>query len=138
MTRTHTELLQHRTLEDRFEYLSLQGVVGDVTFGSERWINQSFYHSGDWQAVRRRVIARDEGYDLGHRQWPIGGRPIVHHMNPITTEDIEEYTENLINPEFLITCSIRTHNAIHYGDKSLLPQPFVDRRPGDTLLWGNH
>jgi hypothetical protein len=125
-------------LEDRFEYLSLRGVVGDQTFGSERWINQSFYHSREWEDARRFVLARDEGYDLAHRDWPIANRPVVHHMNPITSDDIEDRTENLLNPEFLITCGIRTHNAIHYGDRSLLPQPFVERRPGDTLLWGKH
>ncbi len=138
MTRTYTELLKHRSLEDRFEYLSLRGTIGEETFGSERWFNQSFYHSREWQDARKVVLVRDEGCDLGHRDWPIQGRPAVHHMNPITAEDIEDRTENLLNPEFLITCAIRTHNAIHYGDRSLLPQPFVERRPGDTLLWGKH
>lgn len=138
MTRTYTELLTCRTLEDRFEYLSLPGTIGEETFGFERSINQRFYHSREWQDVRKIVLVRDEGYDLGHRDWPVPGRPVIHHMNPITMEDLEEKTENLLNPEFLITCAIRTHNAIHYGDRSLLPQPFVERRPGDTLLWGKH
>jgi hypothetical protein len=136
--RTYTELRRMRSLTDRFEYLAIGGAIGDATFGFDRWMNQRFYSSREWRDVRRIVLARDEGFDLGCEDFPIGGRPAVHHMNPITVEDIEEWTENLIDPEFLITCSIRTHNAVHYGDKSLLPQPYVERTPGDTLLWGNH
>lgn len=135
MMRTYTELCTYDTLEDRFDYLALDGSVGQATFGSERFLNQRFYHSREWYQVRSYVRARDEGYDLGVFDRPFKGKPIIHHMNPITMEDIEHATDNLLDPEFLITASLRTHNAIHYGNKEQLPRPFVERRPGDTLLW---
>lgn len=133
--RTYTDLRRLGGLEERFEYLSLGGRVGESTFGFDRWINQLFYRSAEWRQVRFHVIARDEGLDLGAKDSPIFGAHVIHHMNPLTLEDIEEATDNLLDPEFLITTSLRTHNAIHYGDKSLLPQVFVERMPGDTLLW---
>jgi hypothetical protein len=135
MTRTYSELRRLSTLEERYEYLALGGIAGESTFGFDRWINQRFYHSREWRLVRSEVIARDLGFDLGAEDVPIRGPHLIHHMNPLTLADIDEATENLINPEFLISTALRTHNAIHYGDKSLLPQPFVERRPGDTKLW---
>lgn len=134
-TRNYTNLRQLDSLEARFDYLSLGGLVGESTFGFDRWINQSFYHSREWRDVRSYVIARDEGFDLGARGTQIGGGILVHHMNPIILNDIEEATENLLDPEYLISTSLRTHNAIHWGDKKQLPRPFVERRPGDTKLW---
>lgn len=131
MTLSYTELCRYDTLEDRFDYLTLEGRVGEATFGSERYINQRFYHSREWKLIRNHVITRDQGYDLGAFDRPFKGMPIIHHMNPITLEDIEHATSNLLDPEFLITASLRTHNAIHYGDKRQLPRPFVERRPGD-------
>jgi hypothetical protein len=133
--RSYTDLRRFDTLVDRFEYLALGGVLGETTFGFDRWVNQQFYHGTEWRHVRNYVIARDEGFDLGAKDSIIRGPHYIHHMNPITRNDIEEGTENLLDPEFLITTSLRTHNAIHYGDKSLLPQDFVERRPGDTRLW---
>lgn len=133
--RTYSELSNLRTIEERFEYLSLGGTVGVVTFGFDRWMNQKFYRSPEWKHIRQHVIARDMGFDLGAPDTPIRGAHLIHHMNPITVEDIQDSTENLLDPEFLITTALRTHNAVHYGDRSLLPQPFIERFPGDTTLW---
>lgn len=133
--RTYTELKRLDTLDDRFDYLELGGRIGETTFGFDRWINQLFYRSREWKQIRNHVIARDQGFDLGAEDAPLVGAHLIHHMNPLTLEDIEEATENLLDPEFLITTSLRTHNAIHYGDKRQLPRPFVERSPGDTKLW---
>lgn len=135
MIRTYSDLRRLQTLEERFDYLKLDGQIGTSTFGFERWVNQQFYHSREWREVRHHVIARDMGMDLGSEDVPIMGAHLIHHMNPITMKDFDESTENLLDPEFLITTALRTHNAIHYGDKRQLPQPFVERRPGDTKLW---
>lgn len=124
-----------KTIEERFEYLKLGGSIGESTFGFDRWINQKFYRSMEWKQIRDEVIIRDGGYDLGALDAPLKGPHLVHHMNPLTTRDIELGTDNLLDPDFLILTSLRTHNAIHFGDKSLLPQSFVERRPGDTKLW---
>lgn len=133
--RTYHELRQLDTLEERYEYLALRGEVGVATFGFDRYMNQAFYTSYEWRNIRNAVIARDEGLDLGVPGYEIFDRPIIHHMNPMTVEDVERGGTDIIDPEFLITTSHRTHNAIHYGDKSLLAQPPVERRPGDTKLW---
>lgn len=135
MIRTFSELSRLRTLEERFEYLRLDGTVGEPTFDDMRWANQAFYHSREWRQMRSKIIARDLGMDLGTPDTPIRSSPLIHHMNPLTLHDIQEGTDNLLDPEFLICTSLRTHNAVHYGDKKLLPQPFVPRRPGDTMLW---
>lgn len=135
MTRNYSELSQLRTIEERFEYLSLGGIVGESTFGFDRWINQQFYRSREWKLVRSEVITRDLGFDLGVRDTPIAGPYLVHHMNPITVQDIDESTENLIDPEFLITVALRTHNGIHYGDASLLPKVWQPRQPDDHIEW---
>lgn len=135
MIRTYSDLRYRPTLEERFDYLALGGRVGESTFGFDRWINQQFYRSREWRLIRNHVIARDNGFDLGAEDAPLVGAHLIHHMNPLTLDDIEEATENLLDPEFLITTSLRTHNAIHYGDKRQLPRPFVDRTPGDTRLW---
>ena len=123
------------TLEERFRYLSLEGVVGQETFGLDRWINQQFYMSRDWQETRRFVMIRDNGCDLGIPGYEIHNRPVVHHLNPMTPRDIVHADPRNLDPEFLILTTHRTHNAIHYGDEKQLPRPFVDRRPGDTKLW---
>lgn len=134
--RTYSELQRLRTLEDRFHYLKLGGVVGESTFGFDRWINQSFYKSREWRLVRAHVIARDNGFDLGAEDSPILGAFLVHHMNPIALDDLQHDTENdPFDPEFLITTTLRTHNAVHYGDIGLLPKPYVERTPGDTRSW---
>jgi hypothetical protein len=134
-SRSYTELARIWTFEDRYDYLAIRGVVGLDTFGFERWLNQAFYHSAEWRHARQQVIARDRGCDLGIEGQEIYDRPIVHHMNPIAVDDITHANTDIINPEYLITVSLRTHNAIHYGDRSQLVQPLIQRRPGDTKLW---
>lgn len=131
----YTELIRRHTLEDRFEYLSLRGEVGASTFGFDRYINQGFYKSREWRHLRNEIIVRDNGCDLGIEGYEIHDRIIIHHMNPMTVEDIEHGDDSILDPEFLISVSHNTHNAIHYGDYRLLPRPIVERRRGDTLLW---
>lgn len=135
MIRTYTELSLRRGLEARFDYLVLNSRIGEETFGYDRWINQKFYRSREWQDARDIVIVRDDGFDMGDRNTPIRGNVYVHHMNPLTPEEIEAGSENMLDPEYLISVSHRTHNAIHYGDRSLLPARLVERVPGDTKLW---
>ena len=134
-TRTFSELKRFSTIEDRFSYLKLDGFVAEETFGFDRWMNQAFYSSNEWKVARRDTIARDEGFEMGLRDWPIAGRLYIHHMNPMRSDDIKYNNSDILNPEYLITVSHNTHNAIHYGDPSQLPQPMVERRPGDTQLW---
>lgn len=134
-TRSYSELERLQTFNERFEYLSLKGEVGSSTFGFDRWINQDFYTSREWRQIRQHVIARDLGLDLGVPGYEIFDKVIIHHMNPMTVEDIEHGNSSILDLEFLITTTHRTHNAIHYGDANLLPKPLVDRRPGDTKLW---
>jgi len=133
--RRYQELKQIRSFEERFRYLNLRGVVGESTFGFDRWINQQFYRSREWKHIRDHVIVRDNGCDLGFPGHEIYGKIFVHHMNPMTVEDLTEGEESVIDPDVLITVSHKTHNAIHYGDENLLPKPIVERRPGDTKLW---
>lgn len=135
MLRTYTELLMFPTFRERFRYLKLKGAVGEDTFGYDRYLNQGFYHSDEWRSIRDRVILRDEGCDLGIPGREIGGRVIIHHMNPISVSDIVHATDILIDPEYLICCSHDTHNAIHYSDESLLMPENVERFPFDTCPW---
>lgn len=133
--RSYSELKNLDTLEERFDYLKLNGNVGEATFGWDRWINQKFYSSTQWRHIRNHVILRDEGSDLGVKGWEIHGRLYIHHMNPMTVEDITTGDESILDPEFLICVTLRTHNAIHYGDERQLPKVFVERSAGDTRLW---
>jgi len=133
--RSYSELRRLSTFEDRYKYLRLSGEVGASTFGFERWLNQDFYRSYEWKQVRQLVIARDVGMDLGMEGYEIYDRIIIHHMNPMTVDDIEFADDKILDPEFLITTTHRTHNAIHYGDERHLLQPLVERRRGDTRLW---
>lgn len=133
--RTYSQLIQFETFLERYRYLALRGVVGDSTFGHDRWLNQAFYKSREWMQVRQFVIARDLGCDLGVGGFEIHERVIVHHMNPMEVSEITHGDSRIINPEFLICTTHNTHNAIHYGDEGLLPRPFVERQPGDTKLW---
>lgn len=134
-TRSYSELITFNTFKERYEYLQLRASVGEVTFGFDRWMNQQFYRSVEWKRARNQVISRDLGLDLGVEGYEIFTRAIIHHMNPIRIEDLDEGDPDIINPEFLITTTHDTHNAIHYGDESLLAKPFEERRPGDTRLW---
>lgn len=133
--RCYSELKKLETFEERFGYLILQGEVGLSTFGFERWMNQVFYKSREWKRARDLVIIRDNGCDLGVPGYDIHAQLLVHHMNPVTPDDIEQGSDWIIDPEFLITTTLRTHNAIHYGDASNLPEPFIERASGDTKLW---
>lgn len=133
--RTYTELIQLPTFKERYEYLRLGGYVGKDTFGFDRYLNQRFYHSAEWKRIRRDVIIRDEGRDLAMPGYEIQNGIYIHHMNPIGQKDVQEATEFLLNPEYLICVTFNTHQAIHYGDASLLPALPVERRPGDTNLW---
>lgn len=133
--RTYSELIQLETFEERFAYLSIRGEVGCATFGGNRWINQQFYTSREWRRLRHDVIARDEGRDLGVEGFEIHDRVIVHHMNPISEEDILHGTPRALDLDNLICTAHDTHNAIHFGDARLLPKPYIPRRPGDTKLW---
>ena len=136
MIRTYNELIQFQTFEDRFNYLRLHGEVGRETFGFDRIYNQKFYRSREWKDIRNYVITRDLGCDLGILDREIPGRIMVHHMNPISMEDIKHSSDYLLNPDYLITVSPMTHDAIHYSDESiLLSSTMVERKPGDTKLW---
>lgn len=135
MTRRYSELCQLHTFEDRYDYLRIGGMVGRDTFGFDRYINQAFYASREWKQVRQEVIVRDNGCDLAMPGYEINGMVLVHHLNPMSAENIEHSDEWILNPEYLITTTKDTHNAIHYGDASLLSKPFTPRRPGDTQLW---
>ena len=135
MTRRYSELRHIPTFEERFDYLKLNGSVGRETFGFDRYINQRFYTSKEWRDVRHHVIARDLGLDLGAEGYEINSRILIHHMNPIVVDDILHKNDDILDPEFLITTCHNTHNAIHYGDSSLLPKPLVERSRGDTRLW---
>jgi len=133
--RTYSEMIRLHSFEDRFEYLSLKGVVGDPTFGFDRWMNQQFYRSREWRHTRERVILRDMGCDLSVPGREIHSRILIHHMNPMSAFDIVHGNEDILDEEFLITTQHATHNAIHYGDANLLPREYVARSAGDTKLW---
>lgn len=133
--RTYSELITLSTFEERYRYLKLGGRVGAETFGHDRFLNQMLYQNPKWKAARDTVIIRDNGCDLGIDDRDIGGKIYVHHMNPITIEDIENESEFLFDPEYLICVSHNTHNAIHYGDESLLILDPVERTENDTCPW---
>ena len=135
MVKTYSELSKLTSFEDRFRYLKLDGIVGETTFGFDRYLNQLFYQSQKWKKIRDEVIVRDSCCDLGVEGYEIYKYAMIHHMNPITIKDIQEESEYLLNPEYLITTTQKTHNAIHYGDASLLRKKWEPRRPGDTLSW---
>lgn len=133
--RTYSELITLPTFEDRYRYLQLNGAVGKDTFGFDRYINQQFYRSKEWQRIRDEVIIRDNACDLGMEGYEIHGRIYVHHMNPIMVRDIQSNSDYLMNPEFLICTTHRTHNAIHYGNENLLARAPIERTKNDTCPW---
>lgn len=132
--RSYTELSSLTTFDERFRYLALYGSVGDVTFGFERQINQRFYQSSQWKRVRREVLLRDDNCDLGIDGYDIPAGLHIHHMNPVRPEDLYDFNPDILDPEFLISTTQLTHNAIHYGDERQLPRSFTERRPGDTWI----
>ena len=133
--RTYSELCRLETFVDRYRYLRLSGEVGKETFGFERYLNQVFYHSWKWQMLRDKVIVRDMGCDLGLDGYEIHGPIYVHHMNPVLIKDVREVSDRLVNPEYLVCTTLRTHNAIHYGNGTLLDTGITERRPNDTCPW---
>lgn len=133
--KTYSELIQIPGYIERFNYLKLDGKVGELNLEVHRWLNQHFYHTAEWRRFRDQIIVRDMGYDLAHSDRPIFGRIIIHHINPITAKDVIDRSGVLFDPENAISVSHITHNAIHYGDENLLPHEFVERKPNDTCLW---
>jgi len=135
-TKSYKEMIKLKTFEERFDYLKLDGRVGKMTYGADRIFNQNFYHSKEWKDFRAKVIARDNGCDLGCEDREIFNKVIVHHINPMTMEQLEEGGDDLFDLDNFVCCSHKTHEAIHYGDSSLLVKTeFVERKPGDTKLW---
>lgn len=135
MIRTYSELIKFDTFMDRYQYLRLDGKVGEETFGFDRWLNQLFYKDPEWLSIRNEVIVRDNGCDLGIADREVHSRILVHHMNPISREDILARSEFLLNPEYLICTSKTTHDAIHYGDENLLMGEPIERTRNDTCPW---
>lgn len=135
MKKTYTELNKLGTLRERYEYCKLSGGIGEETFGNERYINQEFYTSDEWKKVRREVILRDDGCELGLKDFPINGRIYIHHLNPVSMDDIIGRTSALTDPDNLVCVSHNMHNAIHYGSEEMVPRDYVERTPGDTVPW---
>lgn len=135
MIRTYSKLISIPTFEDRFKYLQLSGIIGEQTFGWDRYFNQFFYRSPRWRKIRDQIIIRDNGCDMAMEGYDIFGKVIIHHMNPLSIKDIESESEFLLDPEYLICVSHNTHNAIHYGDENLLPIIPKERTPNDTCPW---
>lgn len=133
--RSYRNLILLPTFEDRFEYLNLHGIVGESTFGFDRYLNQQFYTSREWRQFRNKIIARDNGMDLSIDDRPILGKIIIHHINPLTIYDFENSTDLLFDPDNVICVSNTTHEAIHYGDVNLLPKPLIERTRNDTIPW---
>lgn len=132
--RCYSELIQLPTFEERFRYLKLDGQVGFDTFGYDRWLNQALYHSKEWKLVRDKIIVRDNGCDLGVPGHDVI-KPYLHHMNPVSRDDILQHSEAIFDPEFIILVSLDTHNAIHYGTDNKPRELFADRKPNDTCPW---
>lgn len=133
--RTYSELITLSTFEERYKYLQLSSSIGEETFGFDRYLNQNFYRSKEWKRIRDFVIIRDNGCDLGVEDRTIYGKIIIHHMNPIRTKDIQDVSDYLLNPEYLICTTHQTHNAIHYGDENLLVRNPIERTANDTCPW---
>lgn len=133
--RRYSELKRLRTFEERYEYLRIGGLIGESTFGFERYLNQQLYTSQRWRQLRNEIIIRDNGCDLGIEGRDIYDKIIIHHMNPLTRDQMQEPDESMFDPEYLICVSLNTHNAIHYGDASLLRKDYIPRRPNDTCPW---
>lgn len=133
--RRYSELMSLSTFDERFQYLKLNGSIGKDTFGFDRYINQNFYRSQEWKRVRDMVIVRDCGCDLGVEGYEIYGKILIHHMNPIMLNDIVDVSEYLLNPEYLISTTLDTHNAIHYGNQKMLAKEPIERKKNDTCPW---
>ena len=135
LSRSYSELIRFPTFEERFQYLKLGGLVGKTTFGHDRYLNQLLYHSNEWRRFRKEIIIRDNGGDMALEDYQIVVGIIVHHIVPLTIEDIENRSDRIFDPENVVCVSHKTHEAIHYGDERLLPRLLVERRPNDTCPW---
>jgi hypothetical protein len=135
MSKSYSELMQLPTFIERYRYLKLDGTVGEDTFGFRRWLNQVLYNSPEWKSFRREINRRDGGCDLGMPGFEIYGAVVIHHINPITYEDVLYRRDCLLDPENAISTQLGTHNAIHYGDESLLNIVPIERSPNDTCPW---
>ena len=135
MTRSYLECMQLLTFQERYRYLQIGGQVGKETFGFDRYLNQMLYRTPEWKRFRRNMIVRDNGCDLGCEGYEIYGNVLVHHINPITVEDVINRNPCIFDPNNVICTSLNTHNAIHYGDETLLITEPVVRKPNDTCPW---
>lgn len=136
MIRTYSELIKIPTFEERVKYLKIQQQrVGEDTFGYDRWLNQAFYRSQEWKDLRREIFIRDHGYDLAMEGFPLNDKAIIHHLNPITKYDLVNRTKYLLDPEYLVSVNLLTHNAIHYSDETILFTGIKERQPNDTCPW---
>lgn len=135
MNRTYSELIKLPTFLDRFSYLQLGGQVGVETFGYDRYLNQMFYRTTEWKRFRNEIIIRDNGCDLACEGYEIVGKILIHHINPISIEDVLQQDPKVFDPENVISTTLNTHNAIHYGDESLLISEPIERKPNDTCPW---
>ena len=135
MSKSYSELIQLPTFLERFRYLQIGGTVGADTFGHGRYLNQILYRTAEWKRFRNRIILRDQGCDLGCKGYEIFGKVLVHHINPITIEDILRRDPIIFDPDNVISTCLDTHNAIHYGDESLLITDPIERKPNDTCPW---
>lgn len=133
--RTYEELIKYKSFKERYNYLKLDGIIGEETFGFDRYLNQKFYNSIEWKQIRDQVIARDMGNDLALEEYPINGKIFIHHMNPINKNDIYNHSDNLLNINYMVCVSFETHNAIHYGYLSSLSEDPIIRTRNDTTLW---
>lgn len=133
--RTYSELLTYKTFDDRYNYLKLSGKVGIETFGFDRYLNQVLYRSKKWRELRPWIITRDNACDMGIDGYDIFDKIVIHHMNPISIEDLEEDNGDVFNPEFLVCVSLNTHNLIHFGSDRKLPKPIIQRKPNDMCPW---
>lgn len=134
MYKSYSELIKIKNFDDRLRYLTLKGKIGEQTFGGHRLLNQTLYKSYEWKSIRKKIILRDNGCDLAHDDYPIGGHIYIHHLNPITIEDILNRKANIFDEENLVAVSFKTHNAIHYGVEELIPRS-LERKRNDTCLW---
>jgi len=137
MLKSYSEMMKLKTYKDRYEYLKIGGSVGEETFGGSRWLNQVLYSSPEWKRFRREIILRDNGCDLACEDRPIATKVYIHHINPITPEDIKKRADNVFDPDNVVCCSHEMHQAIHYGDESLLSIDVPTRKPNDTCPWRN-
>lgn len=134
-SKSYSELIRLKTFEERFEYLKIKGYVGEITHGGHRYLNQKLYSSNRWQRLRKQIIMRDDGCDLAIPDRQIHGKIVIHHINPISVDDLVRQSPIIFDPENLITVDYNTHEAIHYSNIDMLPKDYIPRRENDTCPW---